>query len=429
MNILLRKIFSSLALILLFPLCVFSHAPEQSYLYLRVFEEKIEGTIEITSQDLNRALGLSLEEGLTEESLSPYLPKMHDYLLEHVKIRSALGEHPISFTNIKFLEVAKIGEFVLFDFDLGNTSQNIPDEMEIMYDILLDIDEMHRGLLVIGHNWKAGIIKNEGMTSLIFSPNDRKQTLLLTKGSLWQGFKAMVKLGMWHIWIGLDHILFLLALVLPAVVRRQWQSASLTDPTFAHAHISHNKSFFSVGNWIPVQRFKPAFIYIVKIVTFFTIAHSLTLSLAALEIVILPSRFVETVIALSIGLAAYHNINPIFKKNEWIIAFGFGLFHGFGFASVLSGKGLSGEFMTLSLLGFNLGVEIGQVAILCLIFPVLFFLRKSVSYPKIILYGSILLIMIALFWATERMFDINLLLDDYLIKIYQKGMKIIGLRS
>jgi hypothetical protein len=231
---------------------------------------------------------------------------------------------------------------------------------------------------------------------------------------------------MWHIWIGLDHILFLLALVLPAVVRRKKTVLSGLSNSGASSELNAK---WPLQMWNPVLKFKPAFLYIVKIVTFFTIAHSLTLSLAALELVILPSRFVESVIALSIALAAYHNIRPIFGNREWIIAFGFGLFHGFGFASVLSGKGLSGEFMTLSLLGFNVGVEIGQIVIICMIFPVLFLLRKSISYPKILAYGSIILILISLFWFTERVFDINLLLDDYLMKIYRKGMRFIGLRS
>lgn len=425
MKTVLKKILFWIIIIQIVPTFLSAHAAEQSYLYLRVFEESIEGTVEITSDDINSALGLNLKRGLTKETIQPYLSQLYNYLTKHVSIKSKFGAHALNFTDVDFLEIKNVGEFIRFNFDLDNTA-TIPDEMDVKYDVLLDKEPIHRNLLVIGHNWKAGIVDNEAMTSLIFSPGDREQTLQLAKGSLWQGFMAMVKLGMWHIWIGLDHILFLLALILPAVVRRQ-------KPALAGVSNSGNSTAsttkWPLQKWKPVDRFKPAFIYIVKIVTFFTIAHSLTLSLAALELIILPSRFVESVIALSIALAAYHNIQPIFKNNEWIIAFGFGIFHGFGFASVLSGKGLSGEFMTLSLLGFNVGVEIGQIAIICIIFPVLFFLRKSISYPKILAYGSIVLILISLFWATERIFDVNLLLDDYLMKIYRKGMRFIGLRS
>jgi len=174
-----------------------------------------------------------------------------------------------------------------------------------------------------------------------------------------------------------------------------------------------------VNNWKAVEKFKPAIIYVITIITFFTISHCITLSLAALDIFNLPSRFVETLIALSIALAAWHNIKPIFKK-DWMIAFGFGLFHGFGFASVLGDIGLSGEYMVLSLLGFNLGVEIGQVAIICVIFPILFYLRSTKYYARILVYGSLILIAISLYWFVERAFDIDMLLDNYVGDILGK---------
>ncbi|MEO1625725.1 MAG: HupE/UreJ family protein, partial [Bacteroidota bacterium] len=136
----------------------------------------------------------------------------------------------------------------------------------------------------------------------------------------------------------------------------------------------------------------------------------------------LSSRWVETIIAFSIALAALHNIVPIFKTREWLIAFGFGLFHGFGFASVLGEKGLSGDFMVLSLLGFNVGVELGQVLIICMIFPVLFLIRKTKLYPYIITYGSALLIFISLYWVIERGFEVDLPLGAYFWKVYNSIM-------
>jgi hypothetical protein len=117
-------------------------------------------------------------------------------------------------------------------------------------------------------------------------------------------------------------------------------------------------------------------------------------------------------------LAALHNITPVFKAKEWIIAFVFGLFHGFGFASVLGEKGLSGDFMVLSLLGFNVGVELGQVLIICAAFPILFLLRPFKIYPKILVYGSVLLILISLYWSIERGFDVDLPLGAYFWKVY-----------
>ncbi|WP_373516270.1 HupE/UreJ family protein, partial [Pricia sp.] len=257
--------------------------------------------------------------------------------------------------------------------------------------------------------------------ALDFSRGGTTQTLNLVETGLWKGFVAMVRQGVWHIWIGIDHILFLLALILPSVVRRVRQvSEESVD--------ADQKLVGSKWYWQPVARFKPAFIYILKIVTFFTIAHTITLSLGALDIVNLPSRWVESIIALSIGLAAYHNIRPIFKGKDWIIAFVFGLFHGFGFASVLGELGFKGEYLSLSLFGFNLGVELGQVVIILLIFPVLFFMRKLKFYPKFMLWLSILLIIVSLYWLFERAFEINLPVDDYIRKEGYKIAVYLGLR-
>ncbi|MEM9820357.1 MAG: HupE/UreJ family protein, partial [Bacteroidota bacterium] len=242
-------------------------------------------------------------------------------------------------------------------------------------------------------------------------PGEEQQQLDLKDASIWKGFWALIKLGVWHIWIGLDHILFILALILPAVVRRRDELTDMT--TVLEVGPEYSKS------WMPVAKFSPAFLYIVKIITFFTIAHSITLALAALGYINLGSRFVESIIAISIALAAVHNITPIFKSREWVIAFGFGLFHGFGFASVLGEKGLSGDYMVLSLLGFNIGVELGQLLIICMIFPFLYLLRRVNLYPKIVTYGSVVLIIISIYWFIERMFEVDLPAGKYFWMAYR----------
>jgi hypothetical protein len=169
--------------------------------------------------------------------------------------------------------------------------------------------------------------------------------------------------------------------------------------------------------------------YILKVVTFFTIAHTITLSLASLNIIVLPGRIVESIIALSIGLAAFHNIRPIFKGKDWLIAFVFGLFHGFGFASVMADLGITGEFLTLTLLGFNIGVELGQIVIIALIFPILFFIRNFKFYSKFLVYLSVVLIIISLYWFVERAFDIDLTLDEQIMRWGGDILRAIGLRE
>jgi hypothetical protein len=98
-----------------------------------------------------------------------------------------------------------------------------------------------------------------------------------------------------------------------------------------------------------------------------------------------------------------------------VIAFVFGLFHGFGFATVLGELGFKGENLSLSLLGFNIGVEIGQVVIILLIFPFLFFMRKLKLYPKFLVFMSVLLIIISIYWMVERIFEVDFPFDEYIL--------------
>lgn len=419
----MNKFIKTVGLILLPVLLMITklsaHNPDQSYLYFKIYEDRIEGTIEMTVKDINIALESSLDpspyfkeknEEITTASLpkewEPYSLKLKEYLLSKVEIKTGGKKLDIAFSELEILKLTN-SIYILYHFDL-NPVTSIPDNLDISYNVLFDKVDIHRGLTIIAHNWKAGIINNESMSSLIFSPNETIQSLSLTDSSIWQGFKALVKLGMWHIYIGIDHIFFLLALILPSVILKR-----------------RREDRFNIK---PVEKFSASLMYILKIVTLFTIAHSITLSLAAMGYIQLDSRIVESLIALSIGLAALHNIYPIVNKGEGLITFLFGLFHGMGFASVLGEKGIEGEYLAVSLFGFNVGVEIGQILIVCAIFPILFFLRKKPVYKHVLIYGSVFLIVASIYWFIERFFEVNFLLDDYIGKAINKIFKIIGLK-
>jgi hypothetical protein len=161
--------------------------------------------------------------------------------------------------------------------------------------------------------------------------------------------------------------------------------------------------------WAPVERFTEAFWDVFKVVTSFTVAHSVTLSLAALSVIELPSRLVETAIAFSVLLAAANNIRPVVYGRRWIVAFVFGLIHGFGFASVLSDLGLPQEALLTALVGFNLGVEVGQLAIVTAFLPFAYAMRRTVLYRRVILVGgSAIIAVVAAAWMAERALDLEL---------------------
>jgi len=363
-----------------------AHSMGESYVFMNINENSVKGRFELTCDDLNKALQLNDSTGfITVDNYENYLTQIQDYVVKHIAFSNDGKSLPIRFTVHDARLIEELSNYVLLDFTLLEGLESPPEGLDIEWNFLFDIEDKHRGLLVIEHFWRANLFENESYVSLIFDADDRSQRLDLTKYSVWTGFAGVVKLGVKHIFEGIDHILFLVALILPAVLYREEKT------------------------WHAVPAFKPALINVVKVVTLFTIAHSITLSIASLGWVSLPSWLVESIIAASIAIAAMDNLFPIFGKRMWLVVFGFGLFHGFGFASVLGDLGILGEHKLLTLFGFNLGVEIGQVVIICLIFPVLYLLRKMSFYnPVFLRLGSIGLIIMALIWFAERAFDFTL---------------------
>ena len=364
---------------------VSAHVVGQSYIFLTIEDELISGRLEVAVSDLNKVIGSSFptDGTATRAQLGPFMNAIEAYLLEHVAI--ALPEGPVAIRlGDQHLFDIDVGQFVVVDFDLG-TFEEIPDYLDIRYSVLFAVEPAHQGLLVVEHNWKTGTFNDGLNVALIFGADDIAQRLDLTSSTVWRGFRSLVELGVHHIWIGIDHVLFLMALLLPAVLRRD------------------------NGKWKAREGFRSALIQVVKIVTLFTIAHSVTLSLAALNVVRVSSRLVESIIAISIAFAAMDIVVPVFRGRVWLVVFGFGLFHGFGFASVLGTMGILGKYMALSLLGFNLGVEIGQVAIIAIAFPLLFWMRriKWYAYP-FVQAGAAAFIFVSLYWFIERAFEVDL---------------------
>lgn len=359
-----------------------AHELGQSYIFVRVNPDSVVVRVEITVADVERALGFGWDpENVTVDQVRSRLDSIRSYVGPRFALSSQGTPIPthLAGVDVRYMQIA---DYVVLTY-LVEDVDDLPDEIDVLYSVLFDVSADHRNMLVVEHNWKTGTFNNESNVSLIFSPRNPVQRLDLASGSILQGFLSLVRLGVWHIWIGLDHILFLMALILPSVLVRD------------------------EGRWRPVDSFREALVNIVTIVTFFTIAHSVTLSIAALDVLRLSSRLVESVIAASIAAAAWANLVPQVRVREWTIAFAFGLFHGFGFASVLGGVGLGRDFMVLSLLGFNVGVELGQLAVVCVAFPLLFLLRRSRPYMWLLRFGSWFLIAVALLWMFERMFDFN----------------------
>lgn len=255
------------------------------------------------------------------------------------------------------------------------------------YDVIMHQLVTHSALVSIRSDWelgqtnkepvKAGVIRVDTQSSLIYP----LEINLEKGGNWWTGFKGMFFLGMEHIREGTDHLLFLLVLLLPAplvIKRKQWGNFGGT---------------------------KYSIMRLLKIVTAFTIGHSVTLLIGASGWVNLPVKPVEILIAVSILISAIHAIYPIFPNKEVYVAAGFGLVHGLAFATVLSVLNLDAGVMALSILSFNIGIEIMQMFVVILIIPWLILLSQTPVYKWVRVVWALLAGIASLAWISERVFE------------------------
>lgn len=196
---------------------------------------------------------------------------------------------------------------------------------------------------------------------------------------------SFIREGVHHIVTGYDHLLFLLCLLLPAVLSRA------PGPP---------------ARWQAVTGWRQALGPVAKTVTLFTLAHSVTLALAALGWVRLAPSIAEPAIAATIMLAAVDNLRPLLLRWRGTVTFGFGLIHGFGFAGVLGELQLPPAQFGWALFQFNLGLELGQLAMVCAVVPLLYGLRRRAAYVPVVLgAGSAAALLLAALWLVERTAD------------------------
>jgi hypothetical protein len=236
------------------------------------------------------------------------------------------------------------------------------------YRLLFDRDRTHRALLAV---------TADGVTTgAVLDAEHRGWRAARSGFSLFLDF---VRQGMWHIWLGYDHLAFLFLLLLPAVLER------------------------GRGGWEPVPSRRMIVVRVLKVVTAFTAAHSITLSLAALGVLTPPAAPIEAAIAVTVILAGVANLVPRLAVHGAVMAFAFGLIHGFGFANALAELGLKAGAIAAPLAGFNIGVELGQLAVVALALPALVALRSTRHYALRVMPGaSLATILLAIGWLVQR---------------------------
>lgn len=359
----------------LYALPAAAHKPSDSYLNLQTTPgTTIEGRWDIALRDLEYAIGLdgNGDAEITWGELKSRQDAVFAYALGRLSL--ARGQTACAFEpgTLRVTDHTD-GTYAVLDF--AARCPGDATEMALGYRLFFDVDPSHRGLLRLD--------SAAGTRTAVFSPNNASQRFDLGSTGAASAFVQYVAQGIHHIWIGADHVLFLVTLLLPAVlIRRQ-------------------------RRWQPRDSVRQSIIEVTKLVTAFTVAHSITLALAVLGIVDVPSRVVESLIVFSIFAMALNNLFPVIPEGRWMLVFGFGLIHGFGFASVLGDLGLPTGTLAVALFGFNVGVEIGQLAIVAATLPAALLLRHTAFYRIVVLWtGSAVVAVISAVWFYARAFGV-----------------------
>jgi len=239
--------------------------------------------------------------------------------------------------------------------------------IRIKYDLFFNIDKQQICYVHVQQKKKAPIVEP-------LKRNKQTVNIAVENYSISKSMGNFFIEGIWHIWLGWDHLLFLLMLIISSL------SAYLVTQTRAE-----------VGKEI------------LKIVTSFSIAHSITLILSTLDIILLPTKAVEICIAVSVLITALANLRPQQSHPLWQVAFLFGLIHGFGFANALQEMALESEYLVYLLLSFNLGVEAGQLALVFIVLPLLMVLKRKTSLFNLSMkFISGITAVVAVVWVVER---------------------------
>lgn len=365
-----------LVLIIFIPVMIFSaalvsaHQLSTAYANLQINEHGlITGEWQVRLYDLEQAIGVDIDgDGkLRWQELQTRADRVNQYLANQLLIDRGDSKCTLVLSNEWKIDSHFNESYLLVPL---RAQCALAGAIRVNYNAFFKEDAEHKLLL--------NLHSNAATSSRVLSDSQRNIDWDAASGSAWTTLSEFVYQGMVHIWIGIDHILFLLSLLLTCVlVRRdsQW---------FAQASV---RRIVINATWI---------------VTAFTLAHSITLSATALGLIHFSSRWVEVGIALSVFLVALNNIFPVVVRLGWL-TFAFGLLHGMGFAGVLGELGLPADQQLLTVLAFNLGVEIGQMAIVLLLLPLFIVVRKYIWYARYALTGtSVVIAVVALQWVVER---------------------------
>lgn len=358
-----------------------AHNMPQSAVMLDFGHDSVGADLILPIQELE----LAFKQPLLQEPqaiLVKYEPQLRAYLREHIRPATMDGRPWTVEIGKLNLQIRELPYDLLAHVRMAPPAGGSVRKFRFNYSVTNHEVMSHIAIVTVRSDWDTAVFsghpENLGMLQFTITYLDIDRS----RGNWTKGFGAVFKHGMRHISEGTDHLLFLLVLLLPApllAVGKRWGGHACLRPTL---------------------------IKLLKIVSAFTIGHSLTLAVAGVGWVKLPGQPVEILIAVSILVSALHAIRPFFAGKEIYIAGGFGLVHGLAFASTLSEFGFTTWYMALTILAFNLGIELMQLIVVGLAVPWLILLSRTKLYTAIRLTGAGFGGIAALGWIANRAFSL-----------------------
>ncbi len=346
-----------------------AHSQSYGFVSVRLQNDAVTGTVELAVRDIDTAYDLDVnrDAAITWGEFRVREAEIAGAVLSGIKF--GRGNALCVLTARPALTDQRGGEtYLVLPFD--GTCGESDDAISIEYNLLFDVDAQHRGLI--------NLVSESGTQNFVMTPATRRIEVL-NSGSALSFFLTWVKHGIDHILIGYDHILFVLTLLLGTAALNRKQTIGVL------------------------------LIQIARVVTAFTLSHSVTLALAAIGIINVPIALAESLIAVTIALSAVNNIRPVFTRRIWLMALLFGLVHGVGFANVLRDLGLPQDALLASLLAFNIGVELGQAIVVIAAFPVILMITRWRRGGGVLVGANMVIIVIAAMWFSDRAFGTSLM--------------------
>ncbi len=375
--------------ILFFASTLLAHPSPNTLIFLDIKSNGVAAELRLPVGELGMALNPSAPK-TAEQILGIFKDSLKTYLHSHITPLSMDGQKwsvevgEMSLENVKNTQERGTLQDIIVHIWLIPPTGVSSRQFIFNYDVVMHQVVKHSALVSIRQDWETGIVSEHPAEVGVIAVEPRNNqifplTVNLESKGLWGGFKSMVGLGMKHISEGTDHLLFLLTLLLAAPLL-----------------ISDKKWSYFGGTRYALMR-------LLKIVTAFTIGHSLTLLVGAVGWLRMPSQTIEVLIAISILISAIHAIRPIFPNREMFVAAGFGLIHGLAFANTLADLDLNTKAMTLSILGFNIGIEIQQLFVVLLTVPSFILLSEQPKiYDFIRIFSALSAGLAAIAWIFQR---------------------------